>query len=36
MSGDFSKFRAATGWSPRIPLRRTLLDLLDFERAGTK
>lgn len=32
-SGDFSKFRAATGWRPRIPLSRTLRDLLDYERA---
>lgn len=36
MSGDFSKFRAATGWTPRIPLPQTLRDLLDYERAGTK
>jgi len=36
MSGDFSKFHAATGWSPRIPLRQTLRDLLDYERAATK
>lgn len=32
VSGDFSKFRAATGWRPEIPLRRTLSDLLAHER----
>jgi GDP-4-dehydro-6-deoxy-D-mannose reductase len=32
LSGDPSKFRAATGWRPEIPLRRTLADLLDWER----
>jgi GDP-4-dehydro-6-deoxy-D-mannose reductase len=31
--GDSSKFRAATGWRPEIPLRQTLRDLLDFWRA---
>jgi GDP-4-dehydro-6-deoxy-D-mannose reductase len=31
-SGDYSKFRAATGWRPEIPLRQTLLDLLEHER----
>ena len=36
MSGDFSKFRAATGWRPEIPLRQTLRDLLDYERAVIK
>lgn len=30
--GDYSKFRAATGWSPAIPLDRTLRDLLDYWR----
>jgi GDP-4-dehydro-6-deoxy-D-mannose reductase len=34
-SGDSRKFRAATGWSPRIPLRQTLRDLLDYERSLT-
>jgi len=34
MSGDPSKFRAATGWRPCIPLRKTLQDLLDYERAA--
>jgi GDP-4-dehydro-6-deoxy-D-mannose reductase len=32
VSGDTAKFRAATGWRPEIPLRKTLLDLLDHER----
>jgi GDP-4-dehydro-6-deoxy-D-mannose reductase len=32
LSGDSSKFRADTGWTPEIPLRKTLLDLLDYER----
>ena len=30
--GDASKFRAATGWEPRIPLEQTLADSLDFWR----
>ncbi|MGH2498474.1 MAG: GDP-mannose 4,6-dehydratase, partial [Candidatus Limnocylindria bacterium] len=30
---DTSKFRAATGWEPRIPFDRTLRDLLDYWRA---
>jgi GDP-4-dehydro-6-deoxy-D-mannose reductase len=33
VSGDPSKFRAATGWRPEIPLSQTLLDLLNDERA---
>lgn len=32
LSGDSSKFRAATGWRPEIPLHRTLADLLNHER----
>lgn len=32
MSGDSAKFRAATGWRPRIPLAQTLRDLLAHER----
>jgi GDP-4-dehydro-6-deoxy-D-mannose reductase len=32
ISGDSSKFRAATGWRPEIPLSRTLSDLLNYER----
>jgi GDP-4-dehydro-6-deoxy-D-mannose reductase len=31
--GDSSKFRADTGWEPRIPFDRTLIDVLDFWRA---
>jgi GDP-4-dehydro-6-deoxy-D-mannose reductase len=30
--GDSSKFRADTGWEPRIPFERTLSDLLDYWR----
>ena len=30
--GDNSKFRAATGWKPEIPLKKTLLDLIDYWR----
>lgn len=30
--GDSSKFRADTGWEPRIPLAKTLTDLLDYWR----
>ena len=33
--GDPSRLRAATGWEPRIPLERTLRDLLDDWRART-
>ncbi len=29
---DSSKFRAATGWRPEIPLEKTLRDLLDYHR----
>ena len=34
--GDPGRLQAATGWQPRIPLSRTLRDLLDYwrERAG--
>jgi GDP-4-dehydro-6-deoxy-D-mannose reductase len=31
--GDPSRLRAATGWEPRIPLERTLADLLEGWRA---
>jgi GDP-4-dehydro-6-deoxy-D-mannose reductase len=31
--GDLARLRAATGWEPRIPLERTLKDLLDDWRA---
>ena len=30
--GDSSKFRADTGWEPRIPFEQTLNDLLDYWR----
>jgi len=30
--GDSSKFRADTGWEPRIPFEQTLSDLLDYWR----
>ncbi len=30
--GDCSKFRADTGWEPRIPFDQTLVDLLDYWR----
>jgi len=30
--GDASKFRAATGWEPRIPFERTAADLLEYWR----
>jgi len=29
---DTSKFRAATGWEPQVPLETTLRDLLDYHR----
>jgi len=29
---DSSKFRAATGWAPRIPIERTLRDILEYWR----
>ena len=31
--GDASKFRAETGWEPRISLDQTLIDILDYWRA---
>jgi GDP-4-dehydro-6-deoxy-D-mannose reductase len=30
--GDASKFRARTGWEPKIPLEQTLADSLDYWR----
>jgi nucleoside-diphosphate-sugar epimerase len=29
---ETSRFRAATGWRPEIPLETTLRDLLDYQR----
>ena len=36
--GDSSKFRADTGWEPRVPFEQTLRDTLDFwrEREGRR
>src|SRR6185436_4328625 len=34
--GDSSKFRADTGWEPRIPFDQTLRDLLDYWRRTLK
>lgn len=33
---DTSKFKAATGWQPEIPLETTLRDLLEYHRHRTK
>jgi GDP-4-dehydro-6-deoxy-D-mannose reductase len=33
---DSSRFRARTGWEPRIPLETSLLDLLDYWRARVR
>lgn len=33
---DTSKFYAATGWTPEIPLETTLHDLLEYQRKRTK
>jgi GDP-4-dehydro-6-deoxy-D-mannose reductase len=30
--GDASRLRAATGWTPRIPLEQTLADTLEAAR----
>jgi GDP-4-dehydro-6-deoxy-D-mannose reductase len=30
--GDFSKFRAKTGWQPEIPFEKTMEDLLNYWR----
>ena len=32
LTGDSTKFQAATGWSPEIPFTQTLSDLLDYYR----
>jgi len=31
--GDCSKFKEKTGWKPEIPLKKTLLDLIEYWRA---
>jgi GDPmannose 4,6-dehydratase/GDP-4-dehydro-6-deoxy-D-mannose reductase len=33
---DTSKFRAATGWKPEIPVETTMRDLLDYHRERTR
>jgi nucleoside-diphosphate-sugar epimerase len=33
---DPSKFRAATGWEPKIPFEQTLRDVLDYWRDRVK
>ena len=33
---DFSKFRRQTGWSPKIPLDKTLFDTIEYERNKLK
>lgn len=37
LCGDAGKFRKHTGWTPQIPLKKTLQDLLDYwrEQVGT-
>lgn len=30
MFGDASKIRTETGWSPQIPFKKTIQDLLDY------
>jgi len=34
--GDATRFRAATGWSPEIPLERTLADTLGYWRSALR
>lgn len=36
LHGDYSKFKAATGWEPKIPFETTMLDLLDYWRVMLK
>jgi GDP-4-dehydro-6-deoxy-D-mannose reductase len=36
LSGDASRFRAATGWLPELPLPRTLSDILEYERSRAR
>ncbi len=34
LTGDASRFHAATGWQPEIPFERTLVDTLEYWRAA--
>jgi GDP-4-dehydro-6-deoxy-D-mannose reductase len=36
VQGDASRIRAELGWSPRIPVERTLSDTLEWWRAETR
>ena len=36
LTGDASRFRAATGWEPEIPFGRTLADTLGYWRAAVR
>lgn len=36
LHGDYSKFKAATGWEPKIPFETTMLDLLNYWRMMLK
>lgn len=33
LEGDFSEFKKATGWEPKIPFEKTLEDILEYWRA---
>ncbi len=35
-AGDSGKFRSATGWSPEIPIEKTVIDVLDYWRERVK
>ena len=32
LQGDYSKFKLKTGWEPKIPLKETLKDILEYWR----
>ena len=36
IEGDASKLRADLGWTPRVPIERTLADILDDWRARVR
>ena len=36
LTGDASRFGAATGWRPEIPFERTLVDTLEYWRAAVR